>query len=83
MYSLSHPWSGLADIAYAPGTEFHAWRILDVPIVDTIGAAVLAFLIARYQKYEFLTVFAIVVAISIPLHSAFGVKSVLAKPLFR
>jgi len=63
LYSLSHPWSGLADIAYAQVRNFMLGVFLMFPFwYDRAASGWLSWL--HDIEYEFLTVFAIVVAIS-------------------
>lgn len=58
--------------ASVPRTGIHSVRVLDVAIIDVIGTAVIAAMISRKK---FIEVFAILLVLSIFIHTILGIKT--------
>lgn len=67
------------DVFGAPGTGAHRYRVLNIAVVDVVATAVVARLITA-KHWPLFTV--LLIALSVPIHKAFCVKSTLTKLLY-
>ncbi len=70
-----------SDIFGQVGKGVHSYRILNIAIVDLLFTILSAILIAKYYNYKLLTVFIVLLILSIVLHRLFCVKTTLTMML--
>jgi len=76
---MNCPFSKFKDIFGKPNEGAHKFRLFDLPLVDYIGAILLALLIRYITKIPFELIIVIVLIIGIICHYLFGVDTSLMK----
>jgi hypothetical protein len=71
------------DIFGKPRKGVHAYRLLDIAMVDLIATIISAILVAKWIEYDFITVFLFLMILSVFVHKLFCVETTLTKLIFR
>ena len=65
-----------------PGKGNHSYRIIDIALVDLFATILVAYIISKYNKLNFVKVLLILLLIGILFHHAFCVETTIDKILF-
>ena len=65
-----------------PSEGVHSYRIFDIAIVDVISTLIGAYIIAKYNNYNFYEIAIILFLLGIILHRLFCVRTTIDKLLF-
>lgn len=76
---MSCPFSQYKNIFGEPNKGAHSYRICDLPIIDYIGAIIIALIITYITKIPFELIIIIVLIIGVLCHYLFGVETNLMK----
>ena len=76
---MSCPFSQYKNIFGVPNKGAHSYRMFDLPIIDYIGAIIIALIITYMTKIPFELIIIIVLIIGVLCHYLFGVETNLMK----
>jgi len=58
-----------------PRTGIHNIRIFDIAIVDVLITLLASYIMSRYSSYNPITIFIILIILSIPIHTMLNIKT--------
>jgi hypothetical protein len=70
------------DIFGVPGTGSHSYRIFDVAIVDVLATILVAYIISKIMKVDFIKTLVVLFLLGIVMHRLFCVRTTVDKLLF-